>query len=1379
MGSINNRRNMRVSRTLALIMCMALVISTVFGSVQGKVYAEGDEKEVKSIVWSMAEGKVAEMHQSEGHVDPQTGQRLYDYWDYMLYGTLTVTFTDDTTQVLTYSEWVPDGSSMGMPYRGFIDDTGKDPFFDYEYNAESYSIQDNQETEWEPGEHYFIIHNIYGMDVKVPVTIIKDDGLVKVTSVEFEYDSEEDNNIIENTHGFYNEMYGVFLYNWKDILTNGKLTVKTSENESGTVYTYKDIYVEGENGVYYDTWFDEDNNRLPFEYYVTSNQPSDLPLESEDEAEQYKWVKDKEGCKYTIYVGGQSCDVPVNIVEAEPDDPVSDITSISFAWDDDFKGVVEGDGNFSYLNDKEQCFYFEEYIVADRGTLTVTCGDSSTDYRLKWFYNQDSDSYMMRFEDDNGNEMPYEWEISSNQTEETTWVKGGNNNTIIFQVSEKECSINVSIIDDGVGKGTFNTCGKKRMYEKDKKTTPYSNGNQVYSYADFLNGGILEMTMLSGEIKTYHCFCDTDNYTDSYSFRGFNINSGEWDVIDNTVTITIKDNQYNSSDNPAYTAWETGQSYYFSIFVDDGTYNVEVKVPIDIVDNDYKVPHISTFANQAVELPAVDSDTIIRFNDRISVMRYSSLNIGEFTSYDNNNMLVIGEIEDEGKLFKVTLQPHTEIYFLSDSWMYCFLDLQNVCWCLRDAEWVQNPSDKAITMYIFAKGDWIQYGAARKLDNITDSLGDLYDEPKCSLSLGKNNIVETPYHYSEGGYAARFPDSTEKEVSCFEGINYTIMYKLEVPAGKSYRLIPASEKYMNYWSGWYVDSLGCEVHEQGTVSDHESQYILGVLGIPYDNVDEWEGLREGKLYTYQHIEEGEDGCPLDGEELILINDTKSTKTYYIDCINLKTIEVEDVTVEECQHTYSNPEWSWTGKTSATATFTCTKCGDKYTATVSGSGITNAVTTAETCDKAGVRTYTATVSFGGKNYSDSKTETIVATGHSYGNPSWTWTGTTKAVAKFTCKNNSGHIKTVNATITNKVTTAANCDKTGVRTYTATVTFNGKTYTTTKTESIGAIGHSYGNPTWTWTGYTKATAKFVCKNNSSHTSATNATITNKVTKNATVTASGTKTYTATVTFNGKAYTNSKTETIYVFNKSVMGIQKYNNALYYAKNGVQDTSFAGFAKYGNDWYYVVKGKVDTSKKDVLKGTVNGESAWWFVSGGKVQFVDSVEKNSSGWWVIQKGKVNFNFTGLAKNQYGWWYCKGGKVDFSCNSVEKNEYGWWKVTGGKVDFSFTGIARNRYGWWYCKGGKVDFSCNTVEKNEYGWWKINGGKVDFSYEGVAKNQYGWWYCKGGKVNFGFTGIGTNQYGSWYCKNGKVDFNYNGTVRYNGTTYMIKGGKVVK
>ena len=49
------------------------------------------------------------------------------------------------------------------------------------------------------------------------------------------------------------------------------------------------------------------------------------------------------------------------------------------------------------------------------------------------------------------------------------------------------------------------------------------------------------------------------------------------------------------------------------------------------------------------------------------------------------------------------------------------------------------------------------------------------------------------------------------------------------------------------------------------------------------------------------------------------------------------------------------------------------------------------------------------------------------------------------------------ETVNAAVTNEVTTAATCKADGVRTYTAKVTFGGKGYTDSKTEVIPATSH----------------------------------------------------------------------------------------------------------------------------------------------------------------------------------------------------------------------------------------------------------------------------------------------------------------------------------
>ena len=178
----------------------------------------------------------------------------------------------------------------------------------------------------------------------------------------------------------------------------------------------------------------------------------------------------------------------------------------------------------------------------------------------------------------------------------------------------------------------------------------------------------------------------------------------------------------------------------------------------------------------------------------------------------------------------------------------------------------------------------------------------------------------------------------------------------------------------------------------------------------------------------------------------------------------------------------------------------------------------------------MRTYTAKATIDGKNYTDTKTETIPkdSSKHVWGTtPSWTWNGYSSATATLTCSKCGGKLSG-NAKITSAVTKAATCSATGVRTYTATATVNGKSYTTTKTETIpvNSSAHSWGTtPSWTWSSdYKSAAALFTCANNSSHTQKVTASVSAKTTA-ATCTAAGKTVYTATVSFGGKTYTDTR--------------------------------------------------------------------------------------------------------------------------------------------------------------------------------------------------------------------------------------------------------------
>ena len=236
------------------------------------------------------------------------------------------------------------------------------------------------------------------------------------------------------------------------------------------------------------------------------------------------------------------------------------------------------------------------------------------------------------------------------------------------------------------------------------------------------------------------------------------------------------------------------------------------------------------------------------------------------------------------------------------------------------------------------------------------------------------------------------------------------------------------------------------------------------------------------------------------------------------------------------HKYGAPVWNWTkgenNTYTATATFTCAN-DEKHVETVDAK--VTEKSDGATCTEAGKITYTAAVTFEGKDYTGTKTEEVAALGHNYGEPTWNWSkgddGSYTAIATFTC-DRCKDVQKVVATVGDPVETKATCTEAGKITYTATAAFNGKDYTNTKEKAIKAIGHKYGEPTWNWTKgenntYT-ATATFTCANDEKHVETVDAKVTEK-SDGATCTEAGKITYTAAVTFEGKDYTGTKTEEV----------------------------------------------------------------------------------------------------------------------------------------------------------------------------------------------------------------------------------------------------------
>ena len=268
---------------------------------------------------------------------------------------------------------------------------------------------------------------------------------------------------------------------------------------------------------------------------------------------------------------------------------------------------------------------------------------------------------------------------------------------------------------------------------------------------------------------------------------------------------------------------------------------------------------------------------------------------------------------------------------------------------------------------------------------------------------------------------------------------------------------------------WYCES--CKQYfsdENATMSTTKEDTVIPATEHAYGEPT-WEWSKNGQSATATFICDNDENHQ-ESKEASITSTVKEEPTCTEDGITVytATVEFNGQTYTDTKeiadlpatgHSYGEPVWSWAedGKT-CKVTFTCEKDENhKKTPEVK---VTSAVKTPATCTEKGVTTYTATVEFNGKTYTDTKdVADIPATGHSYGEPVWSWSEDGKTcTVTFTCEKDETHKETPKVTVTSAEKTPGTCTEAGVTTYTATVEYNGNTYTDTKdVADIPAIGH----------------------------------------------------------------------------------------------------------------------------------------------------------------------------------------------------------------------------------------------------------------------------------------------------------------------------------
>lgn len=252
-------------------------------------------------------------------------------------------------------------------------------------------------------------------------------------------------------------------------------------------------------------------------------------------------------------------------------------------------------------------------------------------------------------------------------------------------------------------------------------------------------------------------------------------------------------------------------------------------------------------------------------------------------------------------------------------------------------------------------------------------------------------VVETPagvHHYEgEFSWAEDYSSATVSELTCTvcgdkqTGEKAAVITKKEID--------PTCEEDGQIVYTATVTVKDDDGKELGTATDTKSVTTDPALGHDYEASFQWAEDYKSAVVTLTckhdsthvvtsdsieaEIGESSATCTTAGTVTYTVTYTYEDKDY----TDSKTVEVEAL-----GHDFGEPEFTWNGVESATATFTCTRCGEKETTEAVNAVKDESKHVDPDCETAGKDVYVVTITFEGKEYTDTKEQAIAALGHDY-------------------------------------------------------------------------------------------------------------------------------------------------------------------------------------------------------------------------------------------------------------------------------------------------------------------------------------------------------------------------------------------------------------
>ncbi len=202
------------------------------------------------------------------------------------------------------------------------------------------------------------------------------------------------------------------------------------------------------------------------------------------------------------------------------------------------------------------------------------------------------------------------------------------------------------------------------------------------------------------------------------------------------------------------------------------------------------------------------------------------------------------------------------------------------------------------------------------------------------------------------------------------------------------------------------------------------------------------------------------------------------------------------------------------------------------------------------------------------------------------------------------------------------------------------------------------------------------------------------------------------------------------------------------------------------------------DPSLKQGLQKGDDG-NFYYYIDGVVQEDFTGLVDNAIGRWYIVNGMAQLNFDGVIEYRGTKYLIKAGCVNTAYTDLYRIEGGFWLYfVEGVQDTEFVGLVTRLGMQAYVEQGEVNFNKTAIIEHEGNLVFVKYGIFRDTFVGLYRDDAGQWlYFVNGVFDPSYTGVAALNSMWVYVENGYVNFSFSGTITVGAYDYTVKYGVV--